>query len=289
VRLLDFDGRTAVWATGPTLSRIELCSIRAGHVGCDPVPIPIPPTLLPVDAAAIDGTRLVIQSFGFSGPRLSHCQVDLQTGDCEFLAVGDGESATGASVSGKRIVWTRNHSSGLSSIEFCEIDPVDGECRAQTVTGGIVPSRAPDIDGPRIVWEDERFGPAQILSAELPVLWAPSSISLRRGARQITHVYGRDPSRRPLSLRLEGIEGIRPEDVGARFERGFGNLVRLVTDTGRGATGHGLWRLVGEASGGWITQQTIAVEVVNRRRHPIPWSRPGESPARNRQELPRTF
>jgi subtilisin family serine protease len=260
-RLLAFDGRTAIWTTGLASSRIELCTIEPGEETCLPIPVSIPWIALPVEAAAIDGTRLAIESLGFGGSALSHCELDLATGACDLLPIGSDESGSGLAVSGRRIAWTRNIAGQPPSIAFCEVDPVDGHCDPQRVTGGVTPSTSPSIDRNRLVWQDERLGPKQVLSTALPILRTRPSLQLEAGKRRVVPVYSHDPTGGPLALSLESVEGLEPETVGARLEAGRGPLTRLVIDPPLDEGGHGRWLLVGEGRGGWTTKQTIDVDV----------------------------
>ncbi len=260
-RLLAFDGKTAVWTTGVVGSRVELCTIDRRASNCRPVHVPVPPLLLPVDAAAIDGTRLVLESFHFGGNVLSHCVVDLLTGDCELRPIESGVSSSAPVVSGARIAWVVERLEEPTSIAFCEVDPFDGQCRVQKVTGSFRPSRAPSMDGHRLVWEDDRFGPSQILATELPVLRAPPRVLLKAGRRRVVPIYSRDSAGDPLSLALEGVSGLPPGAAGARLEVGKGGAARIVFAPSKQVSGSGRWRLVGTSREGWTTQQAIEIKI----------------------------
>ena len=274
-RLLDFDGQTVVWSRGIGSPVPELCVIDPRADACQPVPVSL---TIPgfVESASIDGRRLVVELFRVSGSLLAHCELDLQTGECDLRPVtdADGNAAIGRApvVSGNRIAWQRTVDGEPSSIAFCEVDPIDGECRPQQVTGGFMPSSAPDLDGDRLVWEDQRFGPSQILGTGLPRLRTRSSLRVRAGGRAVAWIEARDPAGGALDLRLEAAEGLAPEAAGARlFEFGAHPLAHplalLIVDPDRGsAGGSGRWRLIGEARGGWTTQRAIDVSVTPAKR-----------------------
>jgi hypothetical protein len=229
---------------------------------------------LPVEAAAIDGTRLAIESFRLDGSALSHCELDLTTGDCELIPIGSDERGSALVVSGRRIAWTRKIDGAPSSIAFCEIDPVDGHCNPQRVTGGVTPSTSPSMDGNRLVWEDERVGPKQVLSTELPILHTLPDLNIVAGNRRVVPVYSHDPMGGPLALSLHSVEGLEPETVRARLEAGRGPLTQLVIDPPLDVGGRGRWLLIGEGQGGWTTRQTIDVAV-----HRILEAKPEPSPS----------
>ena len=274
IRLLDFDGRNALWRRSLGASGIvsELCTIdprpgaRAG--ACHPIPLLLSiPRLF--DVASLDGRRLAVELFfGIDDWRIFHCAVDLETGECDLRPVlgstGNSERGRNPVVSGDRITWQCTVEGEPSSVAFCEIDSIDGECRLQRVTGGFMPSGAPDLDGDRLVWEDERFGPTQILGTELPRLRTRSHLRVRAGSRAVAWIESRDPAGGGLALRLEAGEGLAPEAVGARLHSfGSGRFALLLVDPDRGSSGGiGRWRLVGEARGGWTTQSAIDVTVL---------------------------
>jgi hypothetical protein len=224
--------------------------------------VSISPLARPIEAAAIDGTRLAIESFRFfGGSALFHCELDLATGACDLLPIGSDERGSGLVVSGRRIAWTQKIAGEPSSIAFCEVDPVDGHCDPQRVTGGVTPSASPSIDRNRLVWQDERLGPKQVLSTELPILRTRSILNLAAGSRRVVPVYSRDPMGGPLDLSLESVEGLEPETLGARLVAGRGPFTHLVVDPPRDVVGRGRWLLIGQGKGGWTTRQTIDVDV----------------------------
>lgn len=278
-RLLDFDGQTVIWSRGLGFPVPELCVIDPGEGACQPVPISL---TIPgfVESASIDGYRFAVELFRLSGSLLAHCELDLETGNCNLRPIINANEgpATGRLpvVSGNRIAWQRTIDGEPSSIAFCEVDPIDGECRPQRVTGGFMPSGAPDLDGDRLVWEDQRFGPSQILGTGLPRLRTRSSLHVRAGGRAVAWIEARDSAGGALDLRLEAAEGLAPEAAGARlFEFGPHPLALLIVDPDRGsAGGSGRWRLIGEARGGWTTQQAIDVRVLPAK-PPVPryWPR----------------
>jgi len=279
-RLFDFDGRTVVWSRGIGFPVPELCVLDPRAGSCQPVPISI---TIPgfVESASIDGRRLVVELFRLSGSLLAHCDLNLRTGACALSPItdadGNAEPGRNPVVSGNRIAWTREMPGEPSSIAFCEVDPIDGECRPQRVTGGFMPSGAPDLDGDRLVWEDQRFGPSQILGTGLPRLRTRSSLHVRAGGRAVAWIEARDPAGGALELRLEAAEGLAPEAAGARlFEFGAHPLALLIVDPDRGsAGGSGRWRLIGEAQGGWTTQQAIDVNVLPAKRPARHFGGPG--------------
>lgn len=261
VRLLDFDGRSVLWSTGLRGSRIEICRFATEGDRCEPIPLAIPTHALPVESASLDGTRLVVASFRVGGSLLLHCEVDLVTGACDLRPIGMGERGKTPTVSGERIAWERVVDGEPPSIAFCEVDPIDGECWPQQVTGGLTPGTAPSLDANHLVWQDDRFGPTQVLGTELPSLWTRSLLRVMPGGRRISWIISRDPEGGPLALRLEGVDGLRPEQVGARFEVGDGQRTRLVLEPPPGVHGRGRWRLIGRARGGWTTRRSIVVDV----------------------------
>lgn len=264
LRLFDFDGQTAVWSRSGSASGVEVCRFEGAAETCRLVEVPVSPLLSPVNEAAVDGDRLVIESFRIGGSLLFQCALDFSSGDCDLQPVGEDETGSvtpGANpqISGRRIAWEQTRPGEPTSLAFCEIDPLDARCPVQRLTGGVVPSGEPDIDGHRIIWQDERFGPWQVLSLPLPQLYAEERVRVRAGQRRPSFVYARGSAGEPLTLELEAGEGPTPAEFGAAAFGAAGGWGWVMIEPPIEARGTARWRLVGEGEGGLKT--TVLMEV----------------------------
>lgn len=265
-RLLDFDGRTLVWRSTEAGGTVGYCRIRGSELACEPSVVRSRTRLALTDSAAIDGDLLVLELFNLLGSRLGYCRLDLETGSCELRFVAGTRNALAPAVSGRRIVWTESPGSEESAIVSCEVDPVDGACPRVRLTGTVYPASAPRIDRNRIVWEDLRFGPSQIVGLELPELTLVPRVVVPAGKGAATIPLGwLDCPKRdaPCALALEAGAGLSPTDLGARIlqigPRRLALSLPLRNEPLAGGGAAGTWRIRATARSGLTTTEALEV------------------------------
>jgi subtilisin family serine protease len=283
-RLLDFDGSTLVWRSTDPTAPVGFCRVGKrgmGELTCVPAVVRSRSRLTLTDSAGLDSNRLALELFDLSGSRLAHCELDLDTGECELHFVDGVENSRTPAVSGRRIVWLESPEREDPSIAYCEVDPIDGSCVRKRLTGAPFPASDPRIDRNRIVWGDERFGPSQILGIELPGLEMVPQIHVGTG------VIASIPINRvgaaagaPWRFVVEGIQGLTPSDLDARVVDPGSSTARLTIRTRSDFAGQsGLWRVSATTPRGLETRASIEILVDEGRRYSV-----GHLPTRSAAE-----
>ncbi len=267
-RLLAFDGTTLVWRSTDPAAPVGFCRLRNRDLTCEPSLVRARSSLGLTDSAGMDGNLLALELFGLNSSRLAHCQLDLETGDCDLRFVKGVQNARRPAVSGRRIVWTESPETEDTSIVYCEVDPIDGTCARKRLTGAPFPAGEPRVDQNRIVWEDERFGPTQILGVELPGLELVPRVRLRAGMISSVPIIRVGASAGiPWRFALEGISGLTPADLEARVVDYGRSIVQLsVRATASHAGQGGLWRIRATTPSGLETRSAIEIFVDRRSR-----------------------
>ena len=261
-----FDGDRLLWAEQSGAQRLMSCDLSE-EAGCEPLPVgEVHGAVAP---AASSGVFAWSIAAGLS-PILA-CQLDPTTRECPFSLLHIGSASARVSISGRRIVW-HGPGDGGSDIFLCEFDSRTGLCPAQRLTGSLGNERNPDIDGDRVVWEDDRAGPFRIYGLELPRIDAPSDRQVVVGRSLQIGIRGRDPVGRAPALEAALVDGSPVETRGIRFD-----------DHGQG-TGVLKWRP--EEPGVVDLTFTATTERGLQTRHPLRIEvLPGESGARVRGGL----
>jgi beta propeller repeat protein len=160
-----------------------------------------------------------------------------------------------------RVVWSAAGPGGDLDVYFCEDDPLTGACPVQRLTGSAADQRNPEISGTRVVWEDDRDGPAAIFGLELPSL---DPIGDRRAAVGRTlriAVRGRDPAGGVLVLSAAFADGTPLVARGAVFtDRGDGTGVLTWTPRADDVGNH-VVTFAGRSSGHLSTRASAQVAV----------------------------
>ena len=266
-RLLAFDGSTVVWRSTDPGAQVGYCRLRKKDLICEPSVVRTRTRLALTDSAGIDANLLALELFDLTGSRLAHCQLDLETGDCDLRFVKGVRNSRLPAVSGRRIVWTESPDTEDTSIAYCEVDPIDGTCARKRLTGAPFPTGEPRIDRNRIVWEDERLGPSQILGVELPGLELVSRIRLVPGTTVSVPIIREGAvAWIPWRFVLEGISGLTPADLNAHVVDRGGSIVQLsVRGAANFAGQSGLWRIRATTPSGLETRSAVEIFIDRRR------------------------
>lgn len=251
------EGDLLIWTDGePSGFRVVFCDLGRGE--CEPTPVA---SINWAQRIAASGTRL---AWNQSGALILTCELDVATGSCPWEmigSVGGVDFASEVAVSGSRLVWDAPGSDGSRDLLFCELDRVTRACPIQRLTGSATRELHPDIEGTRVVWEDERNGPWQIMSFELPGLKPLRDRVVREGQRLVVRVTTDDPRDAPLALDAAQADGSALEVIGASFnDLGDGSGV-LSWRPGFDRAGSYAVTFTGTSTGRLETRQTIRIEV----------------------------
>ncbi len=269
-RLLDFDGRTALFFVTGSQFRLDYCAPVLGHDACIPRPVTVGGFPLTVDRASIDEGLLAFEISRPGASILGHCELDTSTGECAdpqvIQGVVDGRSPD---VSGRRIAWTEFKPGERSSVYMCEVDAESGLCERHRLTGTHASASDPKIDGHRVVWQDVRFGPTQILGLELPSIRLSHRVLAKPGQKTRHPFWTSDGSGGLLALSLEAVSGPTPESWLARIRTRQNGRSVLIFRPPIQAPLPGteiVWRLRGVAETGLETQEEIRIELLPAKR-----------------------
>jgi beta propeller repeat protein len=274
------EGDLLIWtAVDPGGFRVVFCDLGSG--ACEPTPVG---SLRSAQQIAASGTRL---AWNHSGGLILSCELDVATGSCpmEMIAgLGNVDSTTQVAISGDRLVWDAPEREGGRDLYFCEFDPVTRACPIQRLTGSPAREIQPDIDGARVVWQDDRNGPWQIMRFDLPGLQPLRDRVIREGQRLVVRVVAEDRGGIPLALEAAQADGSPLESIGASFsDLGDGSGV-LSWRPGFDRAGSYAVTFTGTSPERLQTRRTIRIEVQDARRtgdfhwSPSRESRPGQRP-----------
>jgi len=268
-RLLAFDGETVLWKPSGANAPIEFCRLTGHALLCEPKVVSTRSNLTArTESAGLDGDLLAIEIFDLANSRVAHCRLDLATGTCDLRFVAGVRNARSPDVSERRIVWIESPPEEDPSIAYCERDPFDTSCRRVRLTGAPFAADAPRLDGHRLVFEDERFGPTQVLGYELPGL----SLQQER-LRLVPGMSAAVPIERlgatkglPWQYVVEGVEGIPPAELAARIIDRGGPTAKLLVETPSGSSApapgqRGVWRIRATTPDGLETRVGFEVEI----------------------------
>jgi hypothetical protein len=210
------------------------------------------------------------------------CEFDAETGACPAIEVAEDVRDSTPQLSGNRLVWDGQVGDEAGDVFFCEYDSALRRCPVQRLTAEMAVQGESDIDGPRVVWRDERAGPSTIFGTTLPHFAPVGSrdrqvrsgrrleirVRAEAGSAGETKRGGRNPETDRLRLDVEAhrVNGAEPHAVDlaslrVRFEdRGEGRG-RL---RWRPRTRHaGDWVFTFEAhtEGGLVSRESIRVHV----------------------------
>jgi beta propeller repeat protein len=251
------EGDLLIWSDpNPGLSGVVFCDLGRGD--CEPTPV-----------GSVGGSQRIVASgarlaWNQSGAVILTCELDVATGSCptEMIgSIGGVDFASELALSGSRLVWDAPGSDGSRDLYFCELDRVTRACPIQRLTGSATGELHPDIEGTRVVWEDERNGAWEIMSFELPGLEPLRDRVVREGQRLVVRVTADDPKGEPLELEATQADGSALEAIGASFsDRGDGSGV-LSWRPGFDRAGSYAVTFTGTSAGRLKARQTIRIEV----------------------------
>jgi len=136
----------------------------------------------------------------------------------------------------------------------------------QRLSGSAAEQRNPEISGTRVVWEDDRDGPAAIFGLELPSLDPVADRRAPVGSALRIAVRGRDPAGGVLALGAAFADGTPLAARGAQFvDRGDGSGV-LIWTPGAGDLGAHVVTFAGRSTGRLTARTSVQVEVPAGRR-----------------------
>ncbi len=211
-------------------------------------------------------SRAAWWSLGFPS-RVSVCRMT-GAGTCSarLITTVDGLDIEIA-ISEHRVVWHAPGPGGDLDIYFCEDDAHTGQCPVQRLTGSAAEQRNPDVSGTRVVWEDDRDGPA-ILGLELPSLDPIPDRSATVGRTLRIAVRGRDPAGGVLALTGAFADGTPLAARGAQFvDRGDGSGVLSWTPRAGDAGTH-IVTFAGRSAGHLTTRTSVRIAVSSPRAAP---------------------
>lgn len=296
-RLLSSDGKSLILVHDNGLAR---CLLEAEAGPCVPVPISRPAAPGLVTQAWHDGALLAYTaervlpvvpegcdpfdsrpgcstSFTLMS-ELNACWIDdsseMACLPTAILAAVRQEDLHGIALSGRRIVWSRSTPTEEPAIYFCEFQPQTGTCPVQRLGGAAAAQTTPAIDGPRVVWQDARYGKTTIQGLELPRLIVRDSVVWKSGQSFSLPLRGVPGSSGDLVLSLEAVDGdLSPSDARARVwtrwprkRRQLGPDLSSVSAAlvGRiptGFRGEARWRLRVKEAGGLSSEKILSIRV----------------------------
>jgi beta propeller repeat protein len=224
-----FDGDRLLWNEQGGSRRLMSCDLSA-EGGCQALAVgDISGATGPAGASGLFSWTL---SAGLSP--IFACEMDSLTRDCPFSILHIGSASARVSLSGNRLVW-HGPGDGGTDVFLCEFDARTGLCPVQRLTGSMGNERNPDVDGDRVVWEDDRAGPYRIYGLELPRIDAPGARQVVAGRRIQIGIRGTDPSGEAPALSAQLVDGSAVESRGLAFQdlgRGRGRLTWLPEEAG---------------------------------------------------------
>jgi beta propeller repeat protein len=247
----SWDGDQLLWVQRSASSRLTACDLSAGR--CDAAPLN---QVLGATQPAADAGLVAWRLLSGGAPLLA-CAFDPLSHACPAQLI-DARAATGASISGDRLVWQASVEGG-SDILFCEFDRRTDSCPPQRLTGSLGDERNPHIDGDRVVWEDDRQGLFQIYGLSLPRLEPIPDQRVVSGRPLKLRVAGSDPAGGELALSAALADGRPVEALGMRFRelaRGKGQLTWRARGTGAVDV-----TFTGTDVRGLSTRRTVRIEV----------------------------
>ena len=163
---LEGDGRnTLTWSAVSEGSGIALC--RVGLFGSCRETL-VAPLQRAFTRSAASGDLVVWVDARFFGDRPLLACIVAENGDCEPITIVPHAEDARPRVSGDVVVWEGTLGDEAGDVFFCEFDRLRQRCPVQRLTSELSSQSDADIDGRRIVWVDERFGPGRVAGLRLP-------------------------------------------------------------------------------------------------------------------------
>ena len=196
-------------------------------------------------------------------------------------------------LSGNRLVWDGQVGDEASDVFYCEYDRVLRQCPVQRLTAEMTAQAESDIDGQRVIWQDERAGSSTIFGTTLPHFVEPDArerrirvghslriqVRAESGEPSGRHRRNRDGNGRRQSLAraeamvisLEAYRRVGSEFVpvlldslGVRFDDDGDGKGRLRWRPRAADTGDYVFTFGAETRGGLVTRDSVRVHVEAR-------------------------
>jgi subtilisin family serine protease len=199
---LQTDGETLNWIEHQGGQRIGLCPIDPKTGACPA--LLLPDAISPYSRVTVSGRLVAWVEFRFSRKQpLLLCEFDAETGACPPIEVAPDVRDSAPRLSGNRLVWDGHIGDEASDVFYCEFDRILRQCPVQRLTAEMTAQAHSNIDGLRVVWQDERRGSSTIFGTVLPHFDASNEAErrVRAGEKLKIRVQAEsgsssDPSRR---------------------------------------------------------------------------------------------
>lgn len=229
---LDGDARsTLVWAALDERQRIAHCTVGSDGTCLERK---LPEGVASYGRPGASGDLVAWIAVRFVGDRpLLACVAGPNDWDCDPIEIEPHATDDRIRVSGDLLVWEGARDDLAGDVYFCEFDRLRGECPVQRLTSELSVQRDAAVDGRRIVWSDERFGPGRIVGTRLPA-WLPLPPPSRSGANPRRFVTWLDPAGLELDrvhVEFSGHAGIEAPLARARPIGRRGGLIRVLVET----------------------------------------------------------
>ncbi len=289
---LRTDGETLTWIEHRGGQRVGLCRLDR-QTGACPARL-LPDAISPYSRVTVSGRLVAWVEFRLNRKQpLLLCEFDAETGACPPLEVSPDVGDRTPQLSGNRLVWDGQVGDEASDVFYCEYDRVLRRCPIQRLTAEMTAQAESDIDGQRVIWQDERAGSSTIFGTTLPHFAETSEREQRIRAGQKVQIQARaesgqssgrnrrnrDGDSRPQSfaraeamvVSLEAHRWVGAEFVpvsldalGVRFDdRGEGRG-RLRWRPRASNTGDYVFTFGAETRGGLVTRDSFRVHVETR-------------------------
>jgi beta propeller repeat protein len=277
---LRTDGDTLSWIEHSGGQRVGFCRLDP-ETGACPAKLLRDP-ISPFSRVTVSGNRVAWVRFSFGSDQpLLLCEFDPETGACPPLEVAPNVGDATPQLSGNRLVWDAQVGDEASDVFFCEHDALLGRCPVQRLTAEMTAQANSDIDGRRVVWQDERTGSSTIFGITLPHFLRIEGRERRVRPGRVMRIHVRaDTGRRgeehrhsralPIGLEVHKRVGtqwqpLSPAALGARLIQRKAGRARLRWRPGSEDPGQYAFTFSAQSRDGLVTRETIAVEVLEPR------------------------
>ncbi len=269
---VDGDGRgTLAWIAASDGLRIATCEVDSDG-RCDEMRLP-PGERAFTRPAASRGLVAWVAGRLFGRRPLLACRPDVD-GWCTPVQILRHADDDRVRVSGDLVVWDGAVGDEPGDVFFCEFDPHLQRCPVQRLTSeGSLQDEAV-VDGRRVVWIDERFGPGRVVGVELPRWRAPGSRRAHVGRPMKIVAWLDEAGHGSAEVAVEttivsgdAVAAVAPrvELRAARADRRLANVTWCPTEAD---IGEQVWTLHAKLPDGISTRASFTVEIEPPRPEP---------------------
>ena len=166
-------------------------------------------------------------------------------------------------------MWSGQLPGERSDIFFCQYDFASHRCPVQRLTSSAFDQTNPDIEGTRVVWEDDRNGPIQIAGLDLPDLAGLADREVQEGdLLRVPIESTAPPGSAPLKLSAQLDDGSPVSNLGARFRDRGNNRGVLRWRPAFDQAGRYRIRVRATGAGRLYAERSFQVDVTDRNRPP---------------------